>query len=125
VEGDRPLFKLLGKMEEVLLDKVTTEVEQRARVEVRSLSFADEAVLPKLQGLAAEFPGAAIYLSGSLTVDLADEMVIVTSPNQLQSLVVSGETVTLNRHPLERAIRERGRQCGVGTGTTAVINSRL
>jgi hypothetical protein len=29
--------------------------------------FADEAVLPKLQGLAAEFPGAAIYLSAMST----------------------------------------------------------
>jgi inner membrane protein len=110
--------------EQIIVEKMTTEVGQRARVEVRSLTFADEAVLPKLQGLAAEFPGAAIYLSGSLTVDLADEMAIVIAPNQLPSLAVSGGTVTLNRHPLERAIGEMGRQYGVGTVRAKVISER-
>jgi hypothetical protein len=37
-------------------------------------------------------------------------------PNQLQSLAVSGETATLNRHPLGRAFGEMGRQCGDGDG---------
>jgi hypothetical protein len=48
----------------------------------------------------------------------------VIAPNQLQSLVVSGETVTLNRHPLERAIGEMGRQYGVGTVRAKVISPK-
>jgi inner membrane protein len=111
--------------QQIIVERMTTEVGQRATTEVRTLTFGDEAVLPKLQQLATAFPGAAVYLSGTLTVDLADEMTVGSAPNQLQSLVVSGATVTLNHHPLERAIGEMGAQYGVGTVTAKVISPLL
>jgi inner membrane protein len=106
------------------VERMTTEVGQRARVEVRSLSFADEAVLPKLQGLAAEFPGAAIYLSGSLTVDLADEMAIAIDPKQYVTAALTGSTLALDSHPLEAALTQLGRQYAVGTLTVKVISPK-
>jgi inner membrane protein len=111
--------------QQIVIDKLTVETGQFATSQIQTLTLSDQPIFPALQQLAARFPGAAIYLSDSITVDMPDEVAIVVDPKQYATATLSGSTLMLDSHPIEAAIAQLGSQYGVGVVTAKVINSQL
>ena len=55
--------------EQIITSKVITKVGEAATTQVRTLRFNDEDAVAPLLELQSAYPNAAIYLSGSVTVD--------------------------------------------------------
>jgi inner membrane protein len=110
--------------EQIITSKLTTEVGDAAKTTVRTISFNDEDAVPLLQQLAAAYPGAAIYINGSVTVDFPDEIKLPILPDQYQTVSLSGATVNLEYCRIENAIAVLREQFAVGTVTAKIISPR-
>jgi inner membrane protein len=111
--------------QQVITNKVTTEVGQPATTQIRTLTLSDQDPLEQLQRLRVEFPAAGIYLSGQVTVDAPEEVELVTKPNQLATLTIAGNTATLNHHPIEAAVIQLQGQFATGTLTAKIMTPRF
>jgi inner membrane protein len=85
------------------------------------LTFNDEDAVAPLQELQSSYPNAAIYLSGSLTVDFPEEVKLPILPDQYQTVSLSGATVNLEYCEVEGAIAVLRDQYAVGTVTAKII----
>ncbi|TRU45937.1 MAG: hypothetical protein EWV49_17920 [Microcystis aeruginosa Ma_QC_Ch_20071001_S25] len=65
---------------------MTTEVGEAATTQVRTLRFNNEDAVTPLLELQSAYPNAAIYLSGSLTVDFPEELKLPIQPDQYQTV---------------------------------------
>ncbi len=74
-----------------------------------------------LQQLRDAYPNAAIYLSGTLTVDFPEEIKLPILPDQYQSISLSGATVQMDYCNIEGAIALLKEQYAIGTITAKVI----
>ena len=75
----------------------------------------------KLREVAGAYPSAAIYLSGSITVDFPEDISIPIQPDRYETVSLSGDTVTLEFHPLEQAVLQLQDQYAVGTLEVRVV----
>jgi inner membrane protein len=115
--------------EQIITSKVITKVGEAATTQVRTLSFNDEDAVAPLQELKSAYPNAAIYLSGSLTVDFPEEVKLPILPDQYQTVSLAGATVNLEYCGVEGAHREADlfeiavlrEQYAVGTVTAKII----
>ena len=86
--------------------------------------FNDESVIAPLQQLQAAYPNAAIYLSGSLTVDFPEEVKLPILPDQYQTVSLSGAAVNLEYCGIEEAIALLKDQYAVGTVTAKIVQPK-
>jgi inner membrane protein len=107
--------------EQIITSKLTTEVGEAATTQVRTLTFNDESAIAPLQQLQSAYPNAAIYLSGSLTVDFPEEVKLPILPDQYQTVSLSGAAVNLEYLGIEEAITLLKDQYAVGTVTAKII----
>ena len=75
---------------QIITSKVTTEVGEAARTEIRNISFNDEDAIAPLQELQNAYPGADIYLTGELAVDFPEDLKIPIESNQMVTVALSG-----------------------------------
>jgi inner membrane protein len=106
---------------QIIVDRLTTSVGSSATTQIQTLNFRDEPAVAKLQQLTEAYPNAAIYLSGSVTIDFPDEMAIAIDPKQYQSASLAGSTLTLDYQPLETTLTQMTNQYALGTLTAKVI----
>ena len=90
--------------EQIITNKVITSVGEAAKTQVRTISFNDEDAITPLTQLQAAYPNAAIYLSGTLTVDFPEEIKLPILPDQYQTVSLSGATVNLDYCGISEAI---------------------
>lgn len=109
--------------QQIITTKLVTNSGDRATTQTQSLTFNDEEVLPRLQAIGQQFPSAAVYLSGELAIDMPESIQPTASAHQLQTLALTGSTVKLNYHPLERALLLRD-QYGTGTLEVKIISPK-
>ena len=69
--------------EQIITSKVTTEVGEAARTEIRNLTFNDEDAIAPLMELRTAYPDASIFLNGELTVDFPEDVKIPIESNQM------------------------------------------
>ena len=62
-------------------------------------------------------PGKQIYLSGSITVDYPEGIRLQPAGRQYETVKRSGETLTLELHPLELAVLQLSDQWVTGSLT--------
>jgi inner membrane protein len=110
--------------EQIITSKLTTEVGEAATTQVRTLTFNDQEAIASLQQLQAAYPNAAIYLSGSLTVDFPEEVKLPILPDQYQTVSLAGSTVNLEYCGIEGAIAVLKEQYAVGTVTAKIVQPR-
>ena len=101
--------------EQIIVDKLTTEIGAVTTTTIQTVNFSDEPALPKLQVLQQAYPNAQIYLSGTVAVDFPEEIVVPIQPNQYATVTLAGETLTMDHHPLEQAVLILREQYAVGT----------
>ena len=109
---------------QIITSKVTTEVGEAARTEIRNLTFNDEDAIPALEQLQQSYPGADIFLNGELTVDFPEDIQIPITPNQMVTATLVGSRIRFSYCGLERAIVYLKDQYAVGTVEVKVVQAR-
>jgi inner membrane protein len=119
--------------EQIITSKVTTEVGEAARTEIRNISFNDESAVSAklsafgnapLEELQQAYPNADIYLNGQLTVDFPEEVKIPIEPNQMVTASVVGSSIKFNYCGLEKAILFLKDQFAYGTVEIKVVQPK-
>ena len=106
---------------QIITSKVTTEVGEVARTEIRNLTFNDEDATPALEQLQQAYPGADIYINGELTVDFPEDVRIPLEPNQMATAVLSGNRIKFSYCRLDKAIAILNEQYAVGTIEVKIV----
>ena len=110
--------------EQIITSKVTTEVGEAAKTEIKNLTFNDEDAIAPLEKLKEVYPSAEIFLNGELTVDFPEDVRIPLEPNQMATAVLSGSRIKFSYCSLGRAIAILNAQYAVGTVEMKVVQIR-
>ena len=112
---------------QIITSKVTTEVGEAARTEIRNLTFNDEDAIASLLELRQAYPNADIYiyLNGELAVDFPEDIKIPLEPNQMVTASLVGSSLKLNYCSLERAYALLNGQYAVGNLEVRIVQHRL
>lgn len=89
--------------ESLVVESLKARTGEVMQTQTETLNFADENPVERLQQLAMANPGRRVYLSGVVTVDYPDGLVLQPSGRQYATAVLSGSSLTLELHPLELA----------------------
>ena len=124
--------------EQIITSKVTTEVREAAKTEIKNLTFNDEDAIAPLSELQQAYPGADIYLNGELTVDFPEDVLahslapdgdagslvkIPVEPNQMATAALSGNKIKFSYCSLDLAIALLKKQYAVGTVEVKLVQS--
>lgn len=109
---------------QIITEHLSTAIGAAATTQTMSVTFSDEAALEKLQQIQASYPNEAIYLSGSVAVDMPEEVKLVSQLNQFQTAQLVGSTLNLTLHPLEQELLILKDQYITGTLTLKAISPR-
>ncbi len=109
--------------EQIITSRVTTTVGEAARTEIRNITFNDEDAVQPLLELQQAYPDADIYiyLSGELTVDFPEDVLIPIESNQMATAVLSGSRIKFSYCELERAIALLREQYAVGSVEIKIV----
>ncbi len=110
--------------EQIITSKVSTEVGEAARTEIKNISFNDESAIASLEELQQTYPSAEIYLNGELTVDFPEDVKVPSEPNQMATAVLSGNRIKFSYCSLDRAIALLKEQYAVGTVEIKVVQTK-
>ena len=110
--------------QQILTERVSATIGNPATTQITTLTFTDEEITPKLQEIAASQPNALILLSGTLTVDLPENIRVPVMANQFITAKQADKTITLTFHPIEQALQQLSEQYVTGTLTAKVIAPR-
>jgi len=104
----------------MVVDRLTVEVGETASRQIQTLTFNDEEPGPQLQQLAMNNPGKSIYLSGTLTVDYPEEIILPVPGRGMETARLTGESLVLNYHPLDMAMVQLADQWVTGYLTVQI-----
>ncbi len=107
--------------EQIITSKVTTEVGEAARTEIRNITFNDQDAIPALKELQQAYPGADIYLNGELTVDFPEDVKIPIEPNQMATATLSGNRIKFSYCSWSRVIALLKEQYAIGTVEIKIV----
>lgn len=93
LQNDTGLYQT-GK--QILVTRITASPDQKALVKISQLSFADEAIAPKLYPLA----GSLVFVSGEVSIDLGEDLAVNQNPGKFNSIERSGNIIKLQSAPL-------------------------
>ena len=109
---------------QIITSKVTTEVGEAARTEIRNLTFNDESPIAQLEELQQAYPNADVFISGDLAVDFPEDIQIPFTKNNYATASISGTTLKLSYCPLDEAIAYLKDQYVIGTVETKIVVSK-
>lgn len=108
---------------QIIATKISIDVGPPATTQTQTLVLNDEDVTRRLQAMQPQFPNAAIYLTGELTIDMPEA---VQPLNQtFPVLVLTGSTVKLSYCPIATALLQLYDQYGTGTLTVKTVTPDL
>jgi inner membrane protein len=116
--------------EQIITSKVSTEVGEAAKTEIKSISFDDEEAvsallsafgIAQLEELQQAYSGADIFLSGELTIDFPEDVKIPVEPNQMVTAALVGSSLKFSYCELGRAIALLREQYAFGTVEVRIV----
>jgi inner membrane protein len=110
--------------QQIIVERLTVSTGSPATVQVQTLSFNDEDLVPKLREVAIAYPNALLLVSGQVVVNAPENLKLPVIPGQLATAVLTGNTVAMNYHPLESAIAQLQEQYGMGTLSVKVVSPK-
>ncbi|MEO1669276.1 MAG: metal-dependent hydrolase [Cyanobacteria bacterium J06631_2] len=110
--------------EQIVVERLTTDIGEAATTEIRNLIFNDEDAVPQLEQLQQAYPGADIYINGELTVDFPEDVRIPIEPNQMATAALSGSRIKFSYCSLSRAIVLMRGQYAIGNVEVRIVRSR-
>lgn len=96
--------------ESLVVERLTVEATEASTRQIQTLTFNDEPPTAQLQQLMLTYSGRQIYLSGTLTVDYPEEIMLPAPGKSLETASLTGETLKLNYHPLNLALVQLANQ---------------
>lgn len=81
---------------QIMPSRMRVEPGETATVREEAIVLNDEPLLDRLITLYESNPNSAIYLSGNMTVDAPEEISPPLTPNQLQTIIKSGNQIQLH-----------------------------
>jgi inner membrane protein len=109
--------------EQIITSKVSTEVGEAAKTEIKNISFDDEEAIAQLEELQQTYPGAEIYLNGELAIDFPEDVKIPVEPNQMVTAELVGSSLKFNYCGLGDAIAYLNAQYAIGAVEIKVVQS--
>ena len=110
--------------QQIITSKVTTEVGEAARTEIRNLTFNDEDAIAPFKEIQQNYPNSDVFISGDLTVDFPEDIQIPFTKNNYATALLSGTTLKLSYCPLDRAIALLREQFAVGTVEVRIAQAK-
>lgn len=107
---------------QVLATRINTELGQPSLRQILPLTFAEEEILPKLVAVAQAHPKALILLTGQVTIDSPEEMIIYPKPGQLETVKLAGNQLIFNHCPLPQILGKLSLQFGSGNLELKIIS---
>ncbi|MDJ0636767.1 MAG: metal-dependent hydrolase [Xenococcaceae cyanobacterium MO_188.B29] len=111
--------------QQIITSKVTTEVGEAARTEIRNLTFNDEDAIAPLKEIQQNYPNSDVFVSGDLAVDFPEDIQIPFTKNNYAIASVSSTTLKLSYCPLKEAIALLKEQYAMGTVEVKIVKSNL
>ena len=121
IVADRSGIYKTGLLGQIVANRLVPQPGEAAQTQVLGVDFSEEEIAPKLQALAAASPQSLIFLTGTLTIDGAEEIQIAVDPKQLQTLKIVGSQAQLEGCPIASAIAELNLQFGTGSLKAKVV----
>jgi inner membrane protein len=119
VKNSKGIYKT-GK--QLIANKLTASVGEEAKTTIETLNFDDSDARATLKQLQANHKNAAIFLSGTLTVDFPEDLRIANDPTQYPVIERTDNSVRLTWCPIESAIATLKEQFAIGTLTAKIIS---
>ncbi|MBD2078465.1 metal-dependent hydrolase [Leptolyngbya sp. FACHB-17] len=110
--------------QQILTERIAPAVGSSATTQIQSVSLVDEPIVQKLSEIAGTYPNALILVSGSISVDLPENVRLPVVPNRYISAQTAGTSVNYSFHLVEQVLGEMTDQYGTGTLTLKVISPR-
>ena len=110
--------------EQIVVERLTTEVGGVSRVNVSNITFNDEDAIASLENLKNSYPDAALFLNGQLSVDFPEDVRLPIEPKQMQKASLSGNSLKLNYCPIDMAIALLNGQYAIGTIEVKIISPK-
>ena len=108
----------------LVVESLKARVGEAMQSRTETLSFADENPTERLQQVAIANAGKRVYLSGTLTVDYPEGITLQSPGRQYETTVLTGESLTLDLHPLELGVLQLSDQWVTGSLTVMVQSLR-
>ena len=110
--------------EQIVVERLTTDIGEAATTEIRNLTFNDEDAIPALRELQQNYPNSEILISGNLTVDFPEDILIPFTKNNHTTVSLSGTTLKLSYCSLDKAIALLNGQYAMGTVEVKIVQSK-
>lgn len=110
--------------QQIVTEHLSTAAGATATTQTVTVTFSDEEPIAKLQQLMSSYPNSLIYLTGSIVVDLPEEVKLTIQPNQFQTASLAGSTLNLTYHPIDQALLQLRDQYVVGALSVKVIQPK-
>lgn len=107
--------------EQIVVEQLRATIGQPAKTQVQTLALQDQEAIAAIQQLQALHPNASIWLSGAITVDFPEEILLPLNPRQMQTATLSGDRLQMNYHPAELAVLQLRDQYATGTLQVKII----
>ena len=118
VEKDNQLYKAGNDSgSTIITQRITGEVGPLSITDTESISFNEDEITPLVK-----FSGKRAYVTGSLEIDDAESIRILSNPREYQAISLSGNTVTLSYAPIDQVISLLSDQLLIGNLSIKVIN---
>ncbi|HLO52505.1 MAG TPA: metal-dependent hydrolase [Kamptonema sp.] len=121
VIADRNGIYKTGLLGQIAATRLVPQPGEAAQTQVLGVDFSEEEIAPKLEAIAAASPQSLIFLSGTVTIDGAEEIQISVNPKQLQVLKIVGNQAQLDSCPISLAIAKLNLQFGSGSLKAKVV----
>jgi inner membrane protein len=109
---------------QLIADRLTTSAGKSAKTQIQTLTFDDSEAIAQLSQLQAKNPNAAIYLSGTISVDFAEDIKVQTDPATYPVIEVTGSNVKLSWCPSEQVLVYLKDQYAIGTLTAKIVQPK-
>jgi inner membrane protein len=115
--GSRPELE-----NQIISERITGQMGRTMTTKVEAVNWTDEEMTVKLGALIDRYPGAQMYLTGSIELEEAEEIQYQSKPQQLVTVVKRGKRLEFNSCPLMEAMILLQEQWGMGQVRVRIVN---
>ena len=110
---------------QIITSKVKTVIGEESENIIKTVTFKDEKTGAKLNQIVENYPDSLIVVNGVLKIELPGRIEIISRPNTMKTLSLSGRFLTFDNCLLEDAIAVLDDQYAIGSVEVTVISPVL
>ena len=110
--------------DQIITERVNTNVGQPATTELRTLTFNDEEAIAKLEKIKQSNSNAAVFVNGSVSVDFPEDVSLPVKPKQITKVSLIGDKLKFSYCPIDVAIKSLRNQYAIGNIEIKIISPK-